>query len=194
MYNSRLLPSQSWSCPSWRRYWYWPRPTSCLRRLRWWKTPRWGGRRGRSSTCAASTWTRRSAPLPRRRTKKWFRGSNKWRAPRKPDTRVQNTTTCPEASLCTASPNCCSSSALCTQLNTISHLGMLVYLAMRMQTHAHLSYVSWFHLFFPIRLFVYSQLNICFVCYKYLIVGVLSVTSLSSPLIAIHRICLRYIN
>lgn len=112
--NEWPLPSQSWSCPSWRRYW--PSPTSCLRRPRWWKTPRWGGRRGPSRTCAASIWTRRSAPLPRRRMRKWFRGSNKWPAPRRQDTRVQNTITCPEASLCTASPNCCSSSVLCTQL------------------------------------------------------------------------------
>lgn len=110
------LPSQSWRCPSWRRFL--TSPTSCLRRPRWWKTPRWGGRSGHSPTCAASTSTRPSAPLPRRQMRKWFRGSNRWRAPRRRDTRVQNTITCPEASLSIVSPNCCSSSALCTQLNT----------------------------------------------------------------------------
>lgn len=104
--------SQSWSCPNWRRYSW--RPTSCLQRQKWWRTPQWGARRGRFPTCAASIWMRPSAPLPRQQMRKWSRGSNTWPAPRKRDTRVQNT--CPEASLCTASPNCCSSSALCKQL------------------------------------------------------------------------------
>lgn len=135
--NSSLCPCQSWSYLSWRRCS--SSPTGSLQSPRWSRTPQSGGRRGRFLTCAASIWTRLSALLPRQQMRMWFRGSNKWQAPHKPGTRVQNTITWLEALLCTASPNCCLSSALCRQPITTRLQfptgvgGVMNYLAMRVQ-------------------------------------------------------------